>query len=166
VKRNLSVILVAASLAAAAAFAQDKASQPSCHSSKVDERGDRVMGFDHGKASHHFLLSKSGGSIEAAANDPNDAATRDAIRGHFAHIAVMFAEGNFDAPMLIHEQVPPGVPTMKRKKSRIEWKFEETEGGGRVRITTKDPGALAAIHEFLRFQIEDHRTGDPTLVSP
>lgn len=68
--------------------------------------------------------------------------------------------------MRIHDRVPPGVPTMKDSKSRIEWKFAETPGGGRVRITTEDAKALAAIHEFLRFQIEDHRTGDPTDVPP
>lgn len=68
--------------------------------------------------------------------------------------------------MRIHDRVPPGVPTMKDSKSRIEWKFAETPGGGRVRITTEDAKALAAIHEFLRFQIEDHRTGDPTEVPP
>lgn len=28
------------------------------------------------------------------------------------------------------------------------------------------PEALAAVHEFPRFQIEDHRTGDPTEVKP
>lgn len=31
-------------------------------------------------------------------------------------------------------------------------------------ITTANPKALKAIHEFLRFQIEDHRTGDPKIV--
>lgn len=98
-------------------------------------------------------------------NDPADTASRDAIRGHLEHIASMFSEGNFDAPMLIHDRVPPGVPTMKRKKASIEWKFEETETGGRVRITSKDSEALSAIHEFLRFQIEDHQTGEPTDVS-
>jgi hypothetical protein len=50
---------------------------------------------------------------------------------------------------------------MKRKKTGIEWKYEELENGGRVVATTKDPKALSAIHEFLRFQISDHRTGDP-----
>lgn len=122
------------------------------------------MGFDHTKTTHHFLLSRTGGSIEVAANDADDAASRDAIRGHLSHVAGMFAEGNFEAPMLIHDRVPPGVPTMKRKKAVIEWKYEEIPAGGRVWITTKDPEALAAIHEFLRFQIEDHRTGDPTEV--
>jgi hypothetical protein len=154
-----ALLIFATSLATSTALAQD------CHHAKVNERGDRVMGFDHTKTTHHFLLSPAGGSIEVAANDPADTASRDAIRGHLEHIASMFSEGNFDAPMLIHDQVPPGVPTMKRKKASIDWKFEETEAGGRVRVTSKDAEALAAIHEFLRFQIEDHETGDPTEVS-
>lgn len=154
-----AVLIAVASLAASAALAQD------CHHAKVAERGDHVMGFDHEKTNHHFLLSPDGGSIEVSANDPADTASRDAIRGHLGHIASMFAEGNFDAPMLIHDRVPPGVPTMKRKKASIDWKFEETETGGRVRIASKDSEALSAIHAFLRFQIEDHETGDPTEIS-
>lgn len=49
---------------------------------------------------------------------------------------------------------------MKRLKAEIKYKFEETERGGLVRITTSDAKALAAVHEFLRFQIKDHKTGD------
>ena len=155
-RRVLPTVLVAAIASlGASAFAQD------CHHAKVAERGDHVMGFDHAKTSHHFRLSTDGGSIEVSANDPADTASRDAIRGHLEHIASMFSDGNFDAPMLIHDRVPPGVPTMKRKKASIGWEFEETETGGRVRITSKDAEALSAIHEFLRFQIEDHETGDP-----
>jgi hypothetical protein len=165
VNRRVPAILIAVSVGGSVLLAQEKGSEPSCHHAKVDDRGDHVMGFDHAKTSHHFLLSKSGGSIEASASDPDDVATVEAIRGHFAHIAGMFAEGNFEAPMLIHDRIPPGVPTLKRQKALIEWKFEETPSGGRVRITTKNAEALAAIHEFLRFQIEDHRTGDPTEVS-
>jgi hypothetical protein len=108
-KRLFSALLTAAaSLGASAALAQD------CHHAKVAERGDHVMGFDHAKTSHHFLLSPAGGSIEVSANDPADTDSRDAIRGHLEHIASMFSEGDFDAPMLIHDRVPPGVPTMKR----------------------------------------------------
>jgi hypothetical protein len=151
-----AVSIVVASFAASAAFAQD------CHHAKVAERGDHVMGFDHTKTTHHFRLAPAGGAIEVSANDPADKESRDAIRGHLSHIATMFAAGDFDAPMLIHDRVPPGVPAMKRKKDRIGWKFEETEDGGRVLIETKDAEALAAVHEFLRFQIEDHQTGDPT----
>lgn len=49
---------------------------------------------------------------------------------------------------------------MRRLKAVIKYQFEETERGGRVRITTGDAEALAAIHEVLRFQISDHQTGD------
>jgi hypothetical protein len=73
---------------------------------------------------------------------------------------MMFAEGNFKAPMLIHDQEPPGVPVMQRLKSEIKYNFEKTEGGARVRISTENPEALLAIHEFLRFQIREHKTGD------
>ncbi len=79
---------------------------------------------------------------------------------HLGHIAKMFADGNFKAPMLIHDQVPPGVPTMQKLKSDIQYKFEETEQGARIRIATSSPEALQAIYDFLRFQIKEHKTGD------
>ena len=33
--------------------------------------------------------------------------------------------------------------------------------GGRLRIKTADQEVLKAVHDFLRFQIEDHHTDDP-----
>ncbi len=132
----------------------------SMHSEGVEKRGDQAMGFSHMKAAHHFRLSKDGGAIEAEANDAQDKDTRDQIRMHFAHIARMFAEGDFNAPLFIHDQTPPGVAVMRRLKAEIKYEFEETERGGRVRITTSNAEALAAIHDFLRFQIKEHETGD------
>ncbi len=131
----------------------------------MNRRGDRVMGFDHDKTTHHFRLLTNGGEIEAEANDANDTASRDQIRMHLSHIAKMFAAGNFNAPMLIHDQTPPGVPTMQRLKAHITYKFEETELGGRVRITTKDAEGLSAIYQFLRFQIKEHKTSDSLEIS-
>jgi hypothetical protein len=149
---------------ASAVAAQDASSSCASHHAGVDARGDRVMGFDHTKTTHHFRLTASGGVIDVSANAPDDEASRQAIRTHLAHIAKMFAEGNFESPMAIHDRVPPGVPVLQREKKSIRWSYEETPGGGRVVATTKDPAALEAIHEFLRFQIEDHRTGDSTEV--
>jgi hypothetical protein len=51
---------------------------------------------------------------------------------------------------------------MKEKHAEISYSFEELEAGGRVRIKTANPDALKAVHDFLRFQIEDHHTGDAT----
>ena len=134
------------------------------HHAQVDARGDTVMGFDHERTTHHFLLSAAGGSIVVTANRAEDNESRDAIRGHLAHIAKMFSEGDFEAPMLVHDRIPPGVATMKEKKATIRWKYEEIENGARIVASTKDPDALSAIHEFLRFQIIDHQTGDPDSV--
>lgn len=130
----------------------------------VAGHGDHVMGFDHAKTTHHFALTKTGGSIEISANDRKDRDSVAAIRGHLPHIAKMFSEGDFEAPMLIHGVVPPGVPTMKRRPAAIAWRYEETQNGGRVIATTADPEALSALHAFLAFQIEDHETGDSLAV--
>jgi hypothetical protein len=72
----------------------------------------------------------------------------------------MFKEGDFSAPMLIHGEAPPGVPTMKRLKADISYTFETIEFGARVRIVTANAEAVEAIHAFLRYQIKDHQTGD------
>ena len=135
-------------------FAQD------AHHDAVDKRGDHVMGFTHEKTTHHFRLYKDGGAIEVTANDPKDGESRDQIQMHLGHIAKMFALGDFNAPMLIHDRVPPGVPVMQRLKSEIKYALQKTDRGGTVRITTSNEEAVRAVHEFLRFQIEDHRTGD------
>jgi TusA-related sulfurtransferase len=131
------------------------------HHDDVNRRGDHEMGFSHEKTTHHFRLAKDGGAIEVTANDPNDTESRDQIRQHLTHIAMMFSAGNFNAPMLIHDQTPPGVPVMKRLKSQIKYEFENMESGGRVKISTSNREAIDAVHEFLRFQITDHQTGDP-----
>jgi hypothetical protein len=131
----------------------------------VVQRGDKVMGFSHEKTTHHFRLYRDGGSIEALANDSNDAASRQEIREHLEHIAGMFKSGDFNAPMLIHARTPPGVPTMKKLHSQIEYRVEETPNGARVRVSSQNPKAVAAIHDFLHFQIQDHKTGDSTAIS-
>lgn len=150
-------LLLTILLAVAAAFAQS-------HHDEVSRRGDHVMGFSHEKTTHHFLLLKDGGTIQVDANNPKDTESRDQIRMHLSHIAGMFAEGDFQAPMLTHATTPPGTPVMQRLKHEIRYQFEKSERGGRVRITTSNPEALAAVHEFLRFQIEEHQTGDPAKV--
>jgi hypothetical protein len=146
-------------LVAASALAQNEMSC-SAHHAAVNERGDAVMGFDHSKTTHHFSLTPDGGVIAVSANDEGDAASRDAIRGHLKHIARMFADGNFEAPMLIHDRIPPGVPVMKAKKKGITYAYADTPTGALVVVSSKDRKAIDAIHDFLRFQIEDHQTGD------
>ena len=126
----------------------------------VNERGDNAMAFSHEKTTHHFHLTADGGVIEVTANDSNDVASEKQIRAHLSHIAKLFKEGDFSTPMFIHDEAPPGVPTMKRLKADINYTVETIEFGARVRIATANAEALEAIHEFLRYQIKDHHTGD------
>jgi hypothetical protein len=130
----------------------------------VDSRGDHAMGFSHEKTVHHFTLLPDGGTIAVEADSKTDTASRDQIRMHLNHIAAMFSANDFDVPMFIHDKVPPGVVVMKERHEAIKYRFEPTASGGRVRIVTHDPEALKAVHESLRFQIEDHRTGDAMTV--
>jgi hypothetical protein len=141
-------------------IAQQASPSPEDHFGGVNARGDQGMGFSHEKTTHHFHLLADGGAIEIQSNEPTDAAAQDAIRQHLAMIAVKFSQGDFAIPMFIHARVPPGVETMKRLKSKITYAAENTPHGAQLRITTHDAQALVAIHSFLRFQIEDHQTGD------
>ena len=128
---------------------------------EMNKRGDKHMGFDHLKTTHHFFLAKDGGSIQVEANDVKDTDSRDQIRRHLRHITMMFSEGNFEVPMLIHDQTPPGTEVMKQLKNEISYEFIEAERGGSIKISTTNEQAKKAIHEFLKFQITEHKTGDP-----
>ena len=104
------------------------------HRAVVESHGDEEMGFPHDKTSHHFRMAADGGAIEVVVNDPGDKADATAIRSHLSHIAMMFGNGDFSAPMFIHDGIPPGATTMKLMKSEIHYTFEETPAGGRVRF--------------------------------
>jgi hypothetical protein len=123
------------------------------HATGVDTRGDKAMGFSHEKSTHHFELLSNGGIIEVSTNNKTDMATLNEIRSHLSHVAQMFTEGDFQLPMFIHDTVPPGVPVMRSKRTAFTYTFESTSSGGRVRISTSDPDALKAVHQFLTFKL-------------
>ena len=122
------------------------------------------MGFGHDKTTHYFELTKTGGVIQVQANDATDSDSRDHIRVHLQHISKSFAAGDFKDPMDVHAEEPPGVPVMKKLKSNITYRYESIDRGGRVLIQTKDSDALEAVHEYLQYQIQEHKTGDSTEV--
>jgi hypothetical protein len=136
------------------------------HQADVEKHGDEAMGFPHDKTTHHFRLYSDGGGIEVTVKDSKDCENVQAIRSHLTHIVTMFSNGDFSIPMFIHSQVVPGVSVMKDKHAEISYTFEELRTGGRVRITARSAEALEAVHDFLRFQIEDHHTGDATEIGP
>lgn len=128
------------------------------------KHGDAAMGFDVKKTVHHFLLSEKGGSIEVSVKDPADRELRDQVQTHLRHIATQFGEGDFATPLAVHGENPAGVPALKQLAAEITYTFEPSDLGGRVTIATQSPKALAAVHDFLRYQIREHKTGDPLTI--
>lgn len=134
------------------------------HHAVVESHGDQAMGFAHDATTHHFRVLPDGGAIEVTVNEANDKTNLSAIRSHLSAIAAMFQNGDFSTPMFIHDGLPPGVTTMKLMKAAIQYTYEEMPSGGRVRLQAADAIAVAAIHDFLRFQITEHQTGDSVQV--
>ena len=160
---TLALILIAALIPSQGTGATKAPSSE--HQHQVEKNGDRAMGFSHEKTTHHFLLRADGGVIQVDANSAEDKESRDQIQSHLGHIAKMFAAGDFNTPMLVHSVTPPGTAAMTKLKADIKYAYEASPKGGRVVISTSSKEALAAVHEFLRFQIKDHATGDPLTIS-
>ncbi|ABF39989.1 conserved hypothetical protein [Candidatus Koribacter versatilis Ellin345] len=165
----MKMVLIVLAFSALSLSAQDMASCPmhakhqqerEQHRSDVEKHGDEAMGFSHEKTTHHFRLLADGGAIQVVANNADDKDSLAQIRMHLAHIATMFKNGDFSAPMFVHSQDPPGANVMEERRDQITYAYLEMPTGGEVRIQTQDAEALQAIHDFLRFQIEDHHTGD------
>ncbi|HYP50370.1 MAG TPA: hypothetical protein VEQ34_05460 [Pyrinomonadaceae bacterium] len=155
----LSVIFTCTACLSQQAKQHDKKNHDG-HHAEVNERGDNAMGFSHRKTTHRFRLLTNGGAIEVRANNADDKESVEQIRKHLRHISQVFPAGNFEAPFLTHGKTPPGVPVMQRLTKEINYEYEEAESGARVRLSTKNAEALAAIHDFMKFQIEDHQTGN------
>lgn len=127
----------------------------------LKQRGALAMGFDQDKTAHHFLLSASGGNIVVSANNASDADSIAQVRSHFRDIAASFAAGAFDKPVATHAELPPGAAVMAANKRLITYRYEERADGASVVIETADAETRRAIHDFLRYQIVEHKTGDP-----
>ena len=105
--RTVFLALLWCVLATGAVAQQPAKPDQSTRKDGVVQRGDHVMGFSHDLTAHHFRLLKDGGEIIVTANSLNDKSNIDEIRAHLTHISKMFSDGNFNAPMLIHDTNPP-----------------------------------------------------------
>ena len=116
------------------------------------------MGVDQYTSTHRFVTQPDGGTI-ALERDASDTTGVRTIRDHLRGISTAFAAGDFGASTTVHAQSVPGTNVMRTRRQLIRYEFRALPGGGEVRITTSDPEALRAVHEFLAFQRDDHRTG-------
>jgi hypothetical protein len=156
--------------AAAAAAAQS--SNPSVvpmgdasHGADVDGHHDTLVP-SHETTRHSFRLFADGGAIELRASDRADNATIDGIRAHLHEIVAQFVKNDFSTPAFVHGRQPAGIAAMLRLHDTITFRYESVESGGRIRIRTANHEALEAIHDFLKFQVVEHRTENTGKVEP
>jgi len=122
----------------------------------LQARGKIAMGVDQYTSTHLFDDLPDGGRIELQ-RDRDDPGGVRTIREHLRGIAEAFSTGDFSTPAFVHMQDVPGTTVMAERRSAIRYVFSELPRGGEVRITTSDPVALKAVHDFLAFQRQDHR---------
>lgn len=92
-----------------------------------------------GATGKRVLLDKEGGSIELRAAHTDDKQTRDAVR---RQLQAETRSGPADA-----------ASTLQQYQKDIQYRYENTELGGRLRIITKNQQALSAVQDFLRSQM-------------
>ena len=124
----------------------------------MQARGERVMGVDQSASTHHFDSLADGGRITYQA-DGDDARAVRTIREHLRGVARAFAAGDFSAPATVHDRDVPGARVMAERRALIRYDYRDVARGGAVRIRTRDPHALAAVHQFLAFQRSEHHAG-------
>ena len=125
----------------------------------LQQRGESAMGVNQYTSQHIFEPLPDGGRVvlQRKESDPQGEAT---IRAHMRTIAKAFSLGDFALPGFVHATSEvPGTAAMKRLRQEITYSPRDLTGGGEVVISSRNPEAVAAIHEFLAFQRMDHRAG-------
>jgi hypothetical protein len=103
--------------------------------------------------------------MQLVAKDPADVETRKALRTHAGRMGPWVVSGNLTA---LRTEFGDGVPGLeaiaaaRARKATITVRCGGTDDGGFVDFTTADAANIEAIHDFLRFLINDLKTGDST----
>jgi len=121
----------------------------------MQERGRIVMGVDQYTSTHHFDDLPDGGHITLVRN-ADDSVGAARIRTHLRAIAAAFSAGDFSSPMRVHMKDVPGTTVMAAKKAMIHYSVRDLPRGAVVTISTHDPDAIRAVHDFLAFQRSEH----------
>jgi hypothetical protein len=123
----------------------------------VQARGHAAMGVDQYTSSHRFEPLPDGGRISLQ-RDPRDSPGEAQIRSLMRWMGMAFVRGDFALPGFVHYRDVPGTAVMAARRSRITYAADTLPGGGQLRLQSSDPSAIAAIHQFLAFQRQDHRS--------
>ena len=150
-KAALLSLLALSLLCAKQGIAQDTAY------AALQQRGKMAMGVDQYESKHQFDILPDGGRI-ALEMKGDDSLSIAQIRAHLKLIEHAFQAGDFSTPEFVHMRSMPGTDVMARNKARIAYSYVDLPRGGAVKIRTKDPESLAAIHQFMAAQRGDHKS--------
>jgi hypothetical protein len=156
---RLPLTILFSSLLGCSPQARGSRGNPDSAFDQVQHRGHVAMGVDQYTSTHHFVSTADGGVVSLQ-RDANDTAGIRQIRHHMGEIAAAFRRGDFAVPGFVHDRPVPGTATMAARRDLISYRPDTIPRGGELRISSNDSAAVAAIHEFLAFQRQDHRTGD------
>jgi hypothetical protein len=158
-KLRTLTVLALASFACSTSDSANTASDSDSAFAKLQQRGATVMGVDQYTSEHVFEPLPDGGRIVLQRKQA-DSAGEAVIREHMHTIATAFAGGDFTLPGVVHAMKDvPGTQEMREFRNDITYTAQDLPGGGEVVISTRNPRAVTAIHEFLAFQRMDHRAG-------
>lgn len=124
-------------------------------------RFSKTLGTDANKIVQHYYLVKNGGVIEFTAKDPNDSSVVSAVQKYLDAQKDMFEKGKNDVDADIHGKIPDGLAALKKLRNEITFFAVRSDSGAALRMFSVNGQARQAIQEFLKFQINEHKTGDP-----
>ncbi len=134
---------------------------PASREIELNSRFSKALGVDANKIVQHYYLVKNGGVIEFAAKDSSDNAAISAVQKYFETQKDLFEKGRNDADADVHGKIPDGMLILKKLRNEITFFAVKNEDGGALRMFSTNDQARQAIQDFLKFQINEHKTGDP-----
>ena len=138
---------------------------PALTDNDLDARFSKALGTDADKIVQHYYLMKNGGVIEFTVKDPTDNASIAVIQKYLEAQRDLFEKGKTDADADVHGKVPDGLPRLKKLRNEITFFAVKSEHGAVLRMFTVNEQAREAIQEFMKFEINEHKTGDPLVVA-
>lgn len=128
-------------------------------------RFSKALGTDVDKVVQHYYLVKNGGVIEFTAKDPADNATIATVQKYLEAQKDLFEKGKAEADAEIYGKIPDGLPALKKLRNEITFFAVNTDSGAALRMFSVNEQARQAIQDFMKFQINEHKTGDPLQVA-
>lgn len=157
-------VFVIALVVTSGAIAQTEMASVQTPRAEILSRNSQLLGFDLTKTNQHFYLYKNGGAIDISAKNVDDVGSIAAVRRYLEKQEKLFAKGDIELQKQVYTQLPQSLLTMRKLKDEISFSYTATDEGGALRMFTINKDARQAIHDYLKSQIVDNQTGDPTTV--